>query len=216
MKWERLIKQRCCTWCSRWIELISEIYCRRVLFTNRPAVDDMLNYHYVSQIKQARNMILHRQIHRPVRPFVLLSKSHPPIGPETWNRMYKIWAVRSLDSPNKSDQCQTFPRIWTITTPYQSDIHFCEVKTYKRAHTHTRVHITKYMRFVKLKTVFSFVFKILTSIGMEFHLGTCNFRFLCKWCHPQLYTTLSQHFSLSSQLAAGSLGQCDLHLDRGT
>lgn len=52
-------------------------------FTNRFEDDEMLYYHYVSQIKQARNRILYTQNHRPVQPFVLLSILRPPIGPKT-------------------------------------------------------------------------------------------------------------------------------------
>lgn len=82
-------------------------------------------YLFESQIKQAHNMILCMQNHRLVRPFVWLSELHRPIGPETWSQTCKISAIRLPDSPNRSDQFRTFPKIWIIIVRCQSDIHFC-------------------------------------------------------------------------------------------
>lgn len=38
--------------------------------------------------------------------------------------MYRISAIQSLDIPNRSDQCQTFLKIWTAIGLCRSDIRF--------------------------------------------------------------------------------------------
>lgn len=77
-------------------------------------------------------MILYRPNRRLVQPLVLLLKLRPPIGPETWNRMYKTWAIRSLDSPSKTDRCQTFPKILTTIALYRNDIRSCPNENQKK------------------------------------------------------------------------------------
>lgn len=98
-------------------------YCYSIHYTT--IAQFLWYYLFESQIKQAHNRIWCMPNRRLVQPFVLLSELHPPIGPKTWSQMCKISAVRLLDSPNRSDRCRTFPKIWIAAVRCQNDIHFC-------------------------------------------------------------------------------------------